>query len=139
MHKVVAAGFAAIALSACNTPVKGPEPEMSAEAAERLADFVRTGDRVKCVSLRSVSEIEPLTDDLFLIRVGVSDYYLNRMKGRCSGAASAFNRIEYRTSLSQLCQNEIANVVDNSTGMRQGGCAFGDFERLERKDEPAVQ
>lgn len=133
MHKRIAASLAMAALAACSSSLKGPEPEVSAEAAERLADFTRTGEKVTCVSLRSVSQIEPLTDELFLVRVGVSDYYLNTMKRRCSGAASAFNRLEYRTSLSQLCQNEIANVVDNSTGFTQGSCAFGAFERLEQK------
>lgn len=133
MKKGIAASLAALALMGCNSAIKEREPEVSAEAAERLADFTRTGEKMKCISLRSVSQIEPLTDDLFLVRAGVSDYYLNTMKGRCSGAASAFNRIEYRISLSQLCENEIANVVDNSSGFTQGSCAFGAFERLEQK------
>lgn len=128
-------GFAALAgvAAGCSSTLQAPEPEITAGAAERLADFERTGEKVRCIALRSVSQIEPLTDDLFLVRAGVSDYYLNVMKGTCNGAASAFNRLEYRTSLSQLCANEIARVVDNSGGFTQGSCAFGEFERLERK------
>ncbi|MEX0643884.1 MAG: hypothetical protein WD076_01130 [Parvularculaceae bacterium] len=113
--------------------------DSSDKAAERLAEFERTGDTTTCLSLRSVSQITPLSETQFLVRVGVSDYYLNEVSGRCANADSAFTRLEYTTSLSQLCRGEIIRVVDNGTGMLAGSCGLGDFERLEKKKEAPAE
>lgn len=107
--------------------------ETSAEVEAKLAEFERTGDMRSCLNLRSIDQIKPLNENLFLVRVGVNDYYLNEVSGRCSGADSSFNRLQYTTSLNQLCRNEIIRVVDNSTGFTIGSCGLGSFERLEKK------
>ena len=107
--------------------------EKSDKVAERLAEFEKTGEVRNCLNLRSISQIDPLDDKNFLVRVGVNDYYLNKVKSRCRGAGRAFNRLQYTTSLSQLCSNEIIRVVDNSSGFTVGSCGLGKFHRLERK------
>lgn len=107
--------------------------EISAKAAERLAEFDRTGDMRTCLSLRSIDQIKPLDESHFLVRVGVNDYYLNEIPGRCSGADNSFNRLQYTTSLSQLCRSEIISIVDNTSGFTVGSCGLGSFERLEKK------
>ena len=109
--------------------------EISNAAAKRLAQFERTGEFDSCLPLRSIREIKPLDDTHFLIRVGVRNYYLNVMSGRCSNAARSSYRLQYTTSLSQLCRHEIVKVVDNTSGFTAGSCAFGDFERLEKIPE----
>ncbi len=119
----------ALVAGACATAAAGDDDK----AAARLAEFDRTGKTTRCLGIRSISQITPLSETLFLVRVGVSEYYLNEMNGRCSNADSPFYRIEYRTSLSQICRGEIVNVVDNSSGTFAGGCSFGDFEKLEKK------
>lgn len=114
-------------------PALAQEP--SERAAERLAQYQETGETRSCVSLSRVSSITPLDDNHFLFEMRGGDVYLNRIRGRCNQAASAFTRIEYRVSGSQLCRGEIVNVVDNSTGLTAGACGFGDFERLERIED----
>ncbi len=131
---VLLAGFVATAPSAAIE--KGDEPPISDKVKEKLAAFERTGETVSCIGIRQIDEIKPLDDYRFLVRAG-NDYYLNMVSGRCSRAASAFTRIEYTTSLSQLCRNEIIRVVDNSQGFEAGGCGLGDFERLKKKEETA--
>jgi len=111
--------------------------EMSEEVAARLAEFERTGDYETCLGLRRIDQIKPLDERNFLVRVGVNDYYLNQLSSSCNGADSTFNRLQYTTSLSSLCRNEIITVVDNSTGFTVGSCSLGDFERLEQKTDNA--
>jgi len=103
------------------------------DAAERLSEFERTGEFTNCLHLRSINQIKALDDRHFLVRVGVNDYYLNKPSGRCTGASRPFNRIQYSTSLSQLCNNEIIHIVDNTTGFIAGSCGLNKFERLEPK------
>ncbi len=113
--------------------------EMSEEAAARLAEFDRTGEYRSCLGLRQISQIKALDERTFLVRVGVNDYYLNQLSSSCTGADNSFNRLQYTTSQSQLCRNEIITVVDNTTGFTVGACGLNDFERLEPKVEDEEQ
>lgn len=117
-------------------PAMAQEP--SERAAERLAQYQETGETRSCVSLSRVSSIIPLDDSHFLVDFRGGGMYLNRVRGRCNQAASAFTRIEYRVTASQLCRNDIINVVDNSSGMWAGSCSLGDFIGLEPLDEDAA-
>ncbi len=107
------------------------------EEAGPLGGFVRTGETQNCLSLVAINQIKPLTDELFLVRVGVSKYYLNEVSGSCNGATSSFNRLQYKVSTSSLCRNEIIRIVDNSQGFTVGSCGLGSFERLEAKPADA--
>lgn len=101
--------------------------------ADPLAGFDRTGEKTSCLMLSQVDQIKPVTDELFLVRVGVNNWYLNEVSGSCNGAASGFTRLEYRTSGSSLCRLQIVNVVDNNGGFLRGSCSLGDFEKLTKK------
>ncbi|MEM9494783.1 MAG: DUF6491 family protein [Pseudomonadota bacterium] len=125
---------APLALAACATAASG-EAKMSERAAERLAEFERTGDRQTCLSLSAIRQITPLDERHFLVRTGVNNYYLNEISGRCSNAGRAGYRIQYTTSQSQLCRNEIITVVDNLNGFIAGSCGLSDFQRLEKVPE----
>ena len=124
---------ALIALSPAGSMVAAEE--MSDEAAQKLERFEQTGETRSCLGLRRISQITPLDDHLFLVRVGANEYYLNEVNGRCSGASRSFNRLQYKTSIGQLCRNEIIRVVDNSSGISVGSCGLGSFERLQEKTE----
>lgn len=108
----------------------------SDRAAERLAEFERTGEMTNCMSTRRINTITALDDNHFLVRVSANKYYLNEVS-RCSGASSSFNRLQYRTHGGQLCRNEIIKVVDNSSGFTVGSCGLGGFERLTKKVKKA--
>lgn len=129
-----AACFAALVSCATANRMSGENAPMTDEVKAKLATFDRTGETLSCLGLRQISEIKPLDDYRFLVRVG-NDYYLNTVSGRCSRAADGFTHLEYSTSLSHLCRNEIINVVDNSQGFQVGACGLGGFERLKSKEE----
>jgi len=121
--------IAGTVLAACATASTGA---MSEKAAAKLAQFDRTGEIKNCLGIRQISSIDALDDRHFLVRAG-SQYYLNVTGGRCSNAGRAGYYLQYSTSLSQLCRNEIIRVVDNSSGITAGSCGLGSFERLEKK------
>lgn len=106
--------------------------KMPAAVADQLAEFDRTGETETCLPMRRISQIKALSDDVFLVRTGVNGYYLNEVKGRCNGATRPSNRIQYSTSLSQLCKLQIITIVENTNGFTVGSCSLGDFERLEK-------
>lgn len=133
MKKALLLSIIPAALAASAGCATAPKDELSPEAAAELARFERTGEMRDCISLASLSQIRPLSDKLFLVRVGVSDYYLNEVSGKCSGASSSFTYLQYRTSLNQLCRNEIINVVDQTTHVFVGSCGLGSFEKLKEK------
>ena len=120
---IAAAGFAVVAASAEDMKAK----------EDPLAAFERTGEKTSCLMLSQVDQIRPVTDELFLVRVGVGNWYLNEVSGSCNGASSGFTRLEYRTSGSSLCRLEIIHVVDNAGGFLRGSCSLGDFEKLRKK------
>lgn len=121
---------ALIAAASCAT---APVEEINESAAATLAKYERTGEVVQCLNLRSISSIQPVTETTFLVRVGAGDYYVNDVSGRCNAAPRISTRLEYETTLSQLCRNELIRVVDNTTGAVLGGCGLGSFEKLEKK------
>lgn len=123
-------------IAACATVA---EAEISQEAAEKLAQFERTGEKTDCLQLRRIDSIDPLDERHFLVRVGVRQYYLNEVSGGCFGAGDSFNRLQYTTTLTQLCKNEIIKVVDNVNGFTTGSCGLGEFERLEKKPKDATE
>lgn len=118
------------ALVAC---ANAPKEEVNENAAEKLAQFERTGEVTSCIGLRQISQITPVTESTFLVRVGAGDYYANDVSGRCNGATRNSTRLEYATTLSELCRNELIRVVDNATGVQVGGCGLGSFEKLQEK------
>lgn len=104
-------------------------------AAKKLDRFERTGETTDCLMGSTVDSIDPITDELFLVRVGVGTYYLNEVNGSCNGASSSFSRLQYVRSISQLCRMQIINVYDNGSNIFMGTCSLGSFEKLRLKPE----
>lgn len=116
-------------------PALAQEPTQ--RAAERLAQYEETGESRTCISTSRIGSMIALDDNHFLVEVRGGEVLLNRVRGRCNQAASAFTRMEYRVSGSQLCRNDIINIVDNSSGLWAGSCSLGDFEGLSRVEADA--
>lgn len=134
MNKAVAA-IALVFAFACSAGAHAGSAEE--KAAKALDRFERTGEVRDCLLGSTIDEIDPITDELFLVRVGVNDYYLNEVNGACHGAARSFSRIEYVRSTSQLCRLQIITVVDNTSNIFLGSCSLGGFEKLNVKPKPA--
>lgn len=121
---------AAITFAGCAT---APAEQVNKAAAKTFAKYERTGEKTSCLSIAQISSIRPVTETTFLVRTNASDFYANDVSGRCNGATRNSSRIEYTTSLSQLCRNELIRVVDNTSGFELGGCGLGSFEKLKKK------
>ena len=132
-RKLLAVVVFAIAGAGCATSAS--EPELSAQAAERLAAFKPTGEKRSCLSLTQIRSIDALDDSHLLVTTVGGDHYLNVVSGRCSSASRAGYYIQYTVSGNQLCRNEIIRVIDNTSDFVAGSCGLGDFEKLE--DAPA--
>ncbi len=122
---------AVLALAGCASAPQAEE--VNRAAANTLAQYERTGETTTCLSIVDITTIRPVTETTFLMRVRGGDYYVNDVSGRCNGATRSFSRIEYTTSLSQLCRNELIRIVDNTTGFQLGGCGLGAYEKLKKK------
>lgn len=125
-----------IALAAAGCATTAGEP-VNEGAAARLAGLQRTGEKDNCLSLARISEMTAVDENTLLIRSGAGNWYVSDLPRRCRGVVGRGTRIEYTTSLAQLCRNEILRIVDNTTGFLTGSCGMGSFERLEEK--PAAQ
>ena len=125
----------ATALAAC---ASGPREERVDAAALAILDaHDKTGETERCFSTYQVRQIKPVTESKFLLEVNSNDYYLMEMNGRCNGATSSFNRLQYEVSGVGLCRNQVITVVDNSPGsFLVGSCSVRSFEKLEKKTSP---
>ncbi|KPP82692.1 MAG: hypothetical protein HLUCCA04_01120 [Oceanicaulis sp. HLUCCA04] len=133
-YRNICTGFA-VSLAILGTSAMASAQEPSEAAAERLAQFERTGETVNCVNLTRLRSIQPLDDSHFLIEMRGGDMYLNVTTGQCNRAASAGTYLQYSTPGSQFCRNQIIDVVDNGgSGMLSGSCALGEFEALTPVD-----
>ncbi len=120
----VAAG-AALSLS-----VAAHAGDSASKAAETLASLDRTGETQTCLPIRRIEHIKAVDDATFLVQVGRSDYYLNEASSQCHQASTPSHRIQFKSDLSSLCENQIISVV-NSSGFTVGSCTLGQFEKLE--------
>lgn len=121
--------LAALAAAGCATTAGEPVNE---GAAARLASLQRTGDKQTCLNLTLLNEITAVDERTLLIRSGANNWYVSDLGARCRGVVGRGNRIEYTTSQSQLCRNDILRIVDNANGFLTGSCGMGSFERLEK-------
>ncbi len=122
--------LAAALLAGCATATGEPVNE---GAAARLAGLTRTGEKQTCLSIPQINQITAVNEKTLLIRSGANNWFVSDLATRCRGVVNAGNRIEYTTSLPQLCRNDILRIVDNANGFLTGSCGMGSFERLAEK------
>lgn len=133
MRNILLIGAAALAAS-CATGAAVERVNKS--AAETLAKYEPTGEKERCVSASRIDQMTAVDEKTLLFRLGVNDYYVNKVNGRCNGATFSSNRFQYKITGSQLCSIDIIDVVDTS-GFTTGTCSLGEFEELALKEEPA--
>jgi len=111
---------------------------LSEKSQKTLDRFEATGETINCVPTRRIRSIKPLSDDLFLVRVGSSKYYLNTPTSSCSRATRDSSTINYTIDgVPNLCRGETVTVSSNNfgaAGVVFGGCALGAFEEVQEKE-----
>ncbi|MET0363808.1 MAG: hypothetical protein ABW169_04075 [Sphingobium sp.] len=130
MLKTAITLLAAIAVSGAALAA-GDAPRLSDKQAKALAkalDGKQPGKPVSCVPMNLSSSGGPtaISDEILIYRVNRNLVYRNDLNGRCSGISSGSTLVLQPTT-GQYCRNDIAHVVDLTTGMRGPSCALGDF------------
>jgi hypothetical protein len=119
---------AALAMTACSTAplVEGRSPRAARELAEALQG--RTpGPAMRCLPAHSSRNQQVIDEHTILYRDGRTTYVQNP-RGGCPGLGRANNTLVTRLfGTDQLCDGDISQVVDLSTGMGGGSCVFGPF------------
>ena len=84
--------------------------------------------RLVAASLQGVVvEVDLVTQSFVnVFELSGGDYYRSEFGVDCPGARRD-EAFRYRTSLTQLCNNEILTFFDPQTGMDYGSCALGEF------------
>jgi hypothetical protein len=125
------AGLAAAACS-MNGPTDPRAAQTSAEQLSRaLAGYEPAGPPVSCMQLRDLRGNRSAGDAIIFDAQTSGKIYVNRPPGGCPSLD--FGRaLVTRTSTSQLCRGDIADVVDPVSHTNFGGCGLGDFEPYRR-------
>ncbi len=105
-------------------------PHASHPAGDRLSaaleGYVRDGPAVRCVRSQNLAGNRTVTDDSILFTGSGGRAWVNRTRGSCPDLD--FGRaLRFSTVSAQLCQGDIANVFDPTSGVEYGGCALGEF------------
>lgn len=124
---------AAAALATLGTAGAADAQYVSAAKSKLLGEYEPAGETRDCLLLRSIERIWAVNETTFLVKAG--DYYLSTMSGRCARAADNSTRLEYTTPQGMLCSSQPVNIVDRSSDMLVGTCAFGQFEKLRPKSD----
>ena len=119
---------AAIGLAACATAMDQPEQRSAKAQAtyDRMLAGKTPGRAEKCLPLQRSNDMVVIDDDTILYRDGRTTY-VNQPLGSCNLLGRGSYALVTRSSGSQLCRGDIANVVDATTGVTVGSCALGDF------------
>ena len=98
-----------------------------AEKLERQLAGKVAGEPINCIPMRNADETIRISDDILLYRVSNRLVYRNDLAPSCSGLARNSDIMVVRTISTQLCDGDIINLVDRTSGSSFGGCALGKF------------
>ena len=116
------------ALAGCMA--EAPPAEVSAEAESRLAAQLEgrvAGPPQSCVRQQDLLGNESVGEGAIVFRARTSGLvYVNRPAAGCPEVRHG-RALKTRTTSTQLCRGDIAEVVDPLSGMSYGACGLGDF------------
>lgn len=118
----------AAAISSCSTATAQPErtAKESAELARALEGRT-AGPAQHCIPNWRASNMQIVDDWTILFKDGRTVYVQNP-RGGCTGIGNGRNTLVTRLwGTGQLCDGDISQLVDISTGMGGGACVFGPF------------
>jgi hypothetical protein len=120
----------ASALGSCTAAPPADTSEMMARQQAKLAELTAgkvAGPTLSCIPQYSSNDMRVIDDNTIAFRDGPSRLYVTHMNGGCTNLENGHNALVTRTTVSQLCRGDIAQVIDTSTRMFVGACTFGDF------------
>ena len=117
-------------LAACAQEEMEPSADARAALSDELRNYEPAGQPVSCVSQRDLRGNRSAGDAIIFTGPG-DRIWVNRPAGGCPGVGAGRSLVT-RTSSTQLCRGDIANVVDLVSGHSGGGCPLGDFVPYRR-------
>jgi hypothetical protein len=119
---------AAVSLTACETADSQPQARTAQAQAtyDRMLAGKTPGKAESCLPLQRSNDMVVIDDDTILYRDGRTTY-VNQPLGSCSMLGRGSYALVTRSTGSQLCRGDIANVVDATTGTTVGSCSLGSF------------
>jgi hypothetical protein len=119
-----------LALTAAALPAKD-KPTGEAALAKAI-DGREAGKPVGCVSLAQLRGSESIRGTAIVYRSAGSMLYVNRPRGGSPEQLDNDTILVTRTPSSQLCRNDVVNLVDRMTGFQRGFVILGDFVPYKR-------
>ena len=115
------------ALASCTT---GPDqvtrtPEGQRQYEQLIAGKV-AGPPVHCLQSFNMQDMVPIDESTVAYRNG-SRVYINHMQGACGGLGRNAIMVTQSLGGSQSCSGDIVRMIDQSSHMMSGSCAFGEF------------
>lgn len=94
---------------------------------DKRLDGRTAGKPKSCISAHDQRQMTVISDDILIFgsRRNAKTIYVNKPYRGCRNADR--NILSYRRTTSSLCRGEIVDLIDNSSGMSMGSCAFGEF------------
>ena len=128
--------MAALALAA-GCAAESPEQtarmhaDSEAKLAAELRNYEQSGPPTSCVNQRDLGGNRSAGDAIVFDGKTRTVRYVNRPAGGCPSLDYG-RALVIRTTSTQLCRGDIANVVDPVSNSQYGGCGLGDFTPYRR-------
>ena len=93
-----------------------------------------------CLGLLQIGNIEYMDNRNIVFRMVNGDYYVNQLPYSCPNLTRD-KAIMYKTSLSELCNLDIINVLDTIGGgfEQVGACGLGKFKPITKAEYEALR
>lgn len=124
----------AAAVASCTTappPPLAPDPRAQARLNELLAGKV-AGAPQTCLPNWRTHDMVSIDDNTIVFRQGGSRVWVQKTQSPCARLGNPSYALVTRSGLNQLCQGDIAQVVDPVANMAVGSCVLGPFVPYSR-------
>ena len=127
--RILAPLLIAAALGGCSAAppsAMAPTPQQQAKFAQLTAGKI-AGSPMSCLPSWRSNDMIVIDDNTIAFRDGTKRVYVNHMQGGCLNISRGGNALVTRTTGSNLCRGDIAQVLDTTSRIPMGSCVFGDF------------
>lgn len=128
MRKLIFAIPVAMLLAA--PAISGEQIELTEKQQTKLDKRLEgrtAGEAQSCITSNDQREMTVISDDILIFgsRRNAKTIYVNKPYGGCRNADRSI--LSYSRPTSTLCRGDIIQLIDNTTQMSTGSCAFGEF------------
>ena len=131
MRPTIALALLPLILTGCSAtgePRAVSPPQASSSIGERLLAGKVAGDPVRCIRAIDANRAITLAGSGVAYRVNSDLVYVQQFGGQCVRGRNADNSyLVRRSTQSQLCAGDIAEVIDRTSRTPIGSCVYGDF------------